>query len=432
MSNNNNSLFVALLVLAIILFILLLACVGLLIHKRIKSKHKDDDSIACNKQIEKYKELRNKLKQKLAQQANFDSAKAETELKNIIDEELNEYRNDKLVDLQKQIEEKKDRLLKETILDTMQPLHLKIINESSVSYIPIEDRIKPLFIGKKGQNIKRINELTGCNVSVDRTNPYIEISCPNPVDRNLTINIINHLIKSQAFDMTAIDNVYKKEKNLMSKDLYLTGKQYIEKLNIEVADTSIYEYIGRLKYRWSFSQNVLEHCYETALICQGLAQEFNLDPQLAKMCGFFHDIGKSIDYEKLYNHIDSGIKIAKQCNLPQEVINCILKHHRTNCYEDYVLLVRTADAWSAARTGARHMPVSNDEKTISIIEQKCKNIHGITNLKVTKNDNDILISFIPKYKNQKLYLQLKYQIVKAIKKDVRLNKLNVQFVDEII
>ena len=272
MTNNISSLSMTLLVLVIILLLIIIAGVCLIIYKRKKTRHhKDDDNYNCeviDKEINKYKQLRKQLKQKLADSKNFDSDKKQQELQKIIDEEIVEYRNDQLLKVEQQIEQHKNEILKRTILCSMQPLHLKVINESSVAYVPIEDRIKALLIGKKGQNIKRLNELTGCNVAIDRVSPYVEVSCPNPVDRTLAVNIINHLIKSQAFDITAINNVYNKEKRLLTKSFYETGKEYIKKLNISVANDSIYEYVGRLKFRWSFSQNVLDHCYETALICE--------------------------------------------------------------------------------------------------------------------------------------------------------------------
>jgi ribonuclease Y len=131
----------------------------------------------------------------------------------------------------------------------MQPLHLQIINESSVCYIPIDDKIKPLIIGKKGRNIKCLNELSGCNINVNRTDQYIEISCPNPFDRSIAINTIKHMIKSEAFDINAIKNIYKKEKDLIITDCIACGKKYLSMLNIDNKNDELCNYIGRLKYR---------------------------------------------------------------------------------------------------------------------------------------------------------------------------------------
>jgi len=432
MNNNNNSLSIALLVLLIILCIILFASAGLFIYKRIISKHKNkNDSNPLDKEIKKLKETRQAYKQKLAS-VGVDTEKDLLGAKEVVDAEIEDYKNERILAVNQDIEKHKNEILRKTILNSMQPLHLKLINESSVVYIPVDEKVKPLIIGKKGQNIKKLNELTYCNINIDKNSPYIEISSNNPIDRTIAINTINHLIKSEAFDLIAISNVFKKETNLIRSECIKTGKEYLNALNIQQCSQDLCEYVGRLKFRWSFSQNVLQHCYEVALICEQLAKDFNLDPQIAKECGFFHDVGKAIDYESKYNHIDSGIKIAKECNLNKEIVNVILKHHRTNCNEDYVLLVRCADAWSAARIGARHYPHSSDDKTITIIEQKIKSIEGIASYKINVVDNAINILLIPKFKNKQVYEQLKFKVFRAIKKDVRVNKLHVQFLDEII
>lgn len=387
---------------------------------------------ALEKEIRKYKKLRKEYKQKLVNANYKDNLKAQEDLKQILEQELKEYRDDQLVKLDHDIKKYKDDLLKKTILETMQPIHLKVINESSVAYIPITEETKPFIIGKKGATIKKLSDVTNCNISVERDSPFIEVSCPNPVDRTLAINTIKHLIKSEAFDFNAIYNVYKKEKKLLEAECFKTGKEYLDKLNIQVPNNSVCEYIGRLKYRWSFSQNVLEHCYEVALICEQLAIKLGLDPNVAKRVGFFHDIGKSIDYEKRYDHVSSGIKIAKECDLPEDVIDGILKHHRSNCNDDYILLVRCADAWSAARTGARHVPNSDAKQTTKIIEDKLKQIPNVLSVSVALENEVLKVIFVPSIPSKKKYLAIKYEIVQAIKKDRRFNKYRVEFSDDLI
>lgn len=436
MLNNSNNFEpnIGLIIAIAILAALVVACLVVLIISIIKNrKLKTNPEDRLQQTIEYYQHARNKYKNKLAEINKVDTNKQLNELKNVLNKELDDYRKDQIVKIDNQIQLHKNEILKKIILDDMQSLHLKVINDSSIYYLPIKDETKPLIIGKKGQNIKYLNEITGCNISVGRDSNYVEISCPNPIDRTLAVNTINHLIKSEAFDTIAIANVYKKEKNLLKQECINTGKEYLKKLNIEVKNNNIYEYVGRLKYRWSFSQNVLEHCYEVALICERLAKQFNLDSNIAKECGFFHDIGKSYDYEKHYDHVDTGIKLSKQLELRPEVCNVILKHHRNNCMEDYVLLVRCADAWSAARTGARHFPAvnGNEQNTIKIVEEKCKKIKGILSFKAIIENKDLKIMFIPLVNTKKEYLNIKYLITKSIKKDARLNKFKLLFVEEL-
>lgn len=438
MPTNLSSSDLTLLILCIVLTMIIIGCAAFIIVLRVKKikKHKQPNQMVedyryepLDKEIKRYKKLQEQYKKKLIDQEYLDHDKSLNDLKVILDAELQEYKAQELFKINNEIQKHKDELLRHTLLNTMQPLHLKIINESSVHYLPINDKNKPLLIGKKGQNIKRLNEITNCNINVDRDSKYVEISSPNPYEKQIAINTINHLIKSQAFDTTAIENVYKKEKRLIEKECYETGKKYLGILNIKVENQQLFEYVGRLKYRWSFSQNVLQHCYETALICEALATDLGLDPQTAKEVGFFHDIGKALDYERRYDHIDTGVKIAKECQLPHEVVNGILKHHRTNCNDDYVLLVRCADAWSAARKGARHVPSANEANTIKIIESKIKNLKGILSFKVDINNHNINVVFVPTIPSKSNYGTIKYNIIKAIKSDVRLNKFHVTIHD---
>lgn len=434
MTTNLSSSELTLLIISIFLMVIIICCAALIIYLRIKKNklHKQVDKLdefryePLDKEIRRYQKLQEQYKKKLLDQDYLDHDKTLNDMKVILDDELNEYKKQQLLKIDEDIAKHKNELLRHTLLNVMQPLHLKIINESSVHYLPINDKYKPLLIGKKGRNIKYLNEITNCNINVDKNSEYVEISCPNPLDKQIAINTINHMIKSEAFDLVAIENVYKKETKLIQKECLETGKKYLIKLNINYNDPLLFEYVGRLKYRWSFSQNVLEHCYEVALICEALAKQLGLDPQIAKEAGFFHDIGKCIDYEGKYDHINTGVRIGKECNLPTEVVNAILKHHRSNCNEDYVLLVRCADAWSAARKGARHVPSKNDEQIIKMVEAKIKKIKGIISFKVEVEDDKIKVIFVPTIPDKKNYLDKKYEIIKAIKKDVRLNKHYVQ------
>lgn len=434
MTTNLSSSNLTLLIICIILMVIIIGCAAIIIYLRIRKNKHSKQSLAIddyryeplNKEIGRYKKIRDQYKKKLIEQDYLDHDKTLNDMKVILDAELDEYKNEQLVKINKEVNQRKNDLLKHLLLNVMQPLHLKVINESSTHYLPIEEKYKPLLIGKKGRNIRKLNEITNCNINVEKDSAYVEISSPNPLDKQIAINTIKHLLKSEAFDLNAIDNVYKKETRLIAKECYETGKKYLGNLNIKIDNPDLFEYVGRLKYRWSFNQNVLQHCYEVALICEHLAKDLGLDPQVAKEVGFFHDIGKCMDYESRYNHIDTGLKIAKECKLPHEVVNGILKHHRTNCNDDYVLLVRCADAWSAARTGARHVPSKNDEQLIQMVETKIKKIKGIISFKVEIDGNDIKIVFVPTIPDKKNYLAKKYEIIHAIKKDVRLNKHYIQ------
>ncbi|MCQ2956956.1 MAG: KH domain-containing protein [Mycoplasmoidaceae bacterium] len=257
MTNNLSSSDLTLLIVTIVLCVIIVACAGIIIYLRIGRKNKkqsqyeiDDYRLEpLNKEIRRYKKLQEQYKNKLIDQDYLDHDKSLHDMQVILDDELEQYKKEQLMKIDQEINQHKNDLLKQMLLNTMQPLHLKVINEASVHYLPIADKYKPLIIGKKGRSIKKLNEITNCNINVDKDSPYVEISCPNPLEKQIAINTINHLIKSEAFDVYAIDNIYKKECRLMEKECYETGKSYLGILNIPVSNNEIYGYIGRLKYR---------------------------------------------------------------------------------------------------------------------------------------------------------------------------------------
>ncbi|MCQ2747946.1 MAG: KH domain-containing protein [Mycoplasmoidaceae bacterium] len=244
---------ILIIVCSVLAALLICACTVIIVFclKRKKQQHKIDEFryAPLDNEIKRYKKQREKYKNKLKNQdfVNYDVAL--NDMKVILDQELDEYKRDRLLSINQQINHDKNEILRDVILNSMQPLHLKIINESSVYYLPIDEKFKPLLIGKKGANIKKLNEITNCNNNVERDSKYIEISSPNPYSKQLAINTINHLLKSEAFDLNAIENVYKKETKVMRMNCIEIGKKYLDNLNINVGNSAIYEYVGRLRYR---------------------------------------------------------------------------------------------------------------------------------------------------------------------------------------
>ena len=214
---------------------------------------------------------------------------------------------------------------RQIILETIDNNVLNVVNETSTASIKIDEEIKAKFIGVKGKNMDWFKTVTKTNAKIEPNQPFITISSTNSIRRHLAICTLRHMIKSKAFDQKAISNIFKKEQKNQEKSFYHIGKDYIvNKLKFHEINPKVYEHVGRLQYRTSYSQNVLEHCYECAILAEKMAHQLSLDPYRAKISAFFHDLGKSRDQEDgSYNHIKDGEEIAKECNLPSYVIEVL-------------------------------------------------------------------------------------------------------------
>ena len=331
------------------------------------------------------------------------------------------------MEIDHQINQHKNDMAKTIILNAIESNCLKVTNETSTGYILLDDEnIKAKFIGKKGRNINFFKKTTKVDVMIEKE-PYISLSCPNPIRKQIAINTIKHMIKSNAFDEKAIANIYKKEKAKLLISLDDIGEQYVNKLKFKKIDENLYSYIGRLQYRSSYSQNVLEHCYETAIIARKIAKQLKLNEELATMCGFFHDIGKSIDYDLDYDHVAQGIELAKKYHLPKEVITAIAHHHDQIFPNHYVIITKISDTISAGRKGARTISEIGF-KQAKIAESICKKNIFVRGVYTISGTNFLKIIVIPKRNYYNRLAELRFDLLNALKKNKNFIENNVEII----
>ncbi len=220
-----------------------------------------------------------------------------------------------------------EEVAKSKIIDAMEEVVTDVINQTKTD-IEISDDLVGRFIGKDGMNIKTIEKITECQVSIVDKN-LIRVSSFNSLRKELCIRLINKLIKAKTFDRNRIEKNFESLCSEMNEELKDIGKKTLVELGIHNVNPGLYKYIGRLKYRTSYSQNVLSHSIESAKLAASIGQALELDSQICKECAFFHDVGKSVDYEQDGNHVKSGIELAKKYGLNKYIINAImnlLKH----------------------------------------------------------------------------------------------------------
>ncbi|MGL4948623.1 MAG: HDIG domain-containing metalloprotein [Mycoplasma sp.] len=258
--------------------------------------------------------------------------------------------------LRQELIEESNIIAADILIDAMNRIPGPYIKENTISSIKIEDdQMKGKIIGKNGRNKKVFETLTGVDLVIDKETPFINLSCHNPLRREIATIVLTELIASKVIEPAKIETIFEAKTISFEKNLYDTGKEVIENmLNIYDLPNELYPYIGRMKYRSSYGQNSLEHSIECARMADLISTELMIDRDMAVKCAFLHDIGKSNDYEVNESHIDSGLKIANRLGLHPNIINAIASHH-DNVISDnlYSEITKIVDTCSAARPGAR-------------------------------------------------------------------------------
>lgn len=244
--------------------------------------------------------------------------------------------------------------------------------------IPSED-MKGRIIGKEGRNIKTIEHLTGCELIIDDTPGLITISGFSPVRRQVAKRALEILIKDGRIQPAKIEDAVKEAKNDLAKDMKKAGEDALYELGIPVPsiDPKLVSILGRLKYRTSYGQNVLQHSIEVARISGMIGEELGLDPFPLKKGGLFHDIGKAVDHDMQGAHPQIGYNIMKKFGFPEELCYQSIAHHEDRPRTIEGVIVKAADAISGARPGARRNSVEEYLTRLQNLETTAAGFPGV-------------------------------------------------------
>ena len=323
-------------------------------------------------------------------------------------------------ELENQYKDEADSRAREIIATAIQRCAADHASEVTVSVVPLpNDEMKGRIIGREGRNIRAIETLTGCDLIIDDTPETITLSSFDPVRREVARIALEKLIQDGRIHPARIEEMVAKAQKEVNATIKAEGERAVFETNIHGLHPELIKLLGRMKYRTSYGQNVLNHSIEVSHIAGLLASELGVDVATAKRAGLLHDIGKAIDHEVEGSHVTIGVNIARKYKESEEVIHAIAAH--PNDVEPHTVvacLVQAADAISAARPGARRENIENYVKRLEKLEEVTKSFPGIANCFAIQAGREIRIMVKPEEVSEDQMVLLARDIAKKLEDEL--------------
>ena len=287
----------------------------------------------------------------------------------------------------------------------------------TVLHIP-NDELKGRIIGREGRNIRAFEQLTGCDIIVDDTPEAVIISGFDPFSREVAMIALERLLADGRFHPARIEEVVEKVKQELEEEMIKVGENTLLELGIHNVHREIVRLVGKMKYRSSYGQNVLQHSIEVAYLAAIMASELGLDSHLAKRAGLFHDIGKVVDKQE-GPHALIGYEILNRYGEHPIVVNAVGSHHEDIPMESPIAaIVQAADAISGARPGARRESVEGYVRRLQKLEEIAKSFEGVAKTYAIQAGREVRVIVEPDKVDDNLADQLSRDIAAKIQEEM--------------
>lgn len=372
--------------------------------------------------VEKEKELDSIIEQaksKIEEIAGMTQEAAKAELVNMIEDEARHEAAKRLKLIEDELHEQAEKRAKDIIALAIQKYAGEYASEKTVSVVSLpSDEMKGRIIGREGRNIRSIEARTGVDIIIDDTPETVVISSLNPIRREIARVALDRLIADGRIHPARIEEVVSEVETEIEREIQKAGEEAVFDIGAHNMHPELVKLVGKLKYRTSFSQNILSHSLEVAFICGVIAGELGINVKLAKRAGLLHDIGKALDHEIEGSHVEIGEEVVRKYGEPHEIIEAVAKYHDPNPQSILAVLVQAADAVSAARPGARREMYETYVKRIEDIERIAGSFRGVEKCYAIQAGREVRVVVESTKVNDEEAVLLSNEIAKKIEREV--------------
>ena len=354
------------------------------LDKKIENLEKKEEALAEKIKSAESKEaeidsLKRSQLDMLERISGFTKEQAKDYLLSALEEDLTHEKAVKIMEYEQKTKDESETIAREIIATAIQRCAADHSAEATVSVVTLpNDEMKGRIIGREGRNIRTLETITGVDLIIDDTPEAITVSCFDPVRREIARKTLEKLIADGRVHPARIEELYEKSRKEVEHTIKQTGERAAIDAGVNGIHPELIRQLGKLKYRTSYGQNVLNHSLEVSYIAGLMAAELGADVKTAKRAGLLHDIGKALDHEMEGSHIELGVEYAKKYKENEQVVHAIQAHHGDVEAKTVVAcLVQAADAISAARPGARRENLQNYIKRLEKLEEISNSFDGV-------------------------------------------------------
>ena len=395
------------------------------LDRKTEALEKREESLAqkhaaIDKENEEIKVIKRSQTEMLERISGFTAEEAKAYLIAQVEAEVTHETALKIKEVESRMKEECEARAREVVAQAIQRCAADQVAEMTVSVVPLpNDEMKGRIIGREGRNIRTLETMTGVDLIIDDTPEAITVSCFDPVRREIARIALEKLIQDGRIHPTHIEEMVEKARREVENTIKAEGERAVFECGVRNLHPELVKMLGRLHYRTSYGQNVLQHSIEVSHIAGMMASELGADVQAAKRAGLLHDLGKAVDHELEGTHVSLGVEFARKYKEREDIIHAIEAHHNDVEPRTVVAcLVQAADAISAARPGARRENLENYIKRLEQLETITGSYPGVDKAYAIQAGREVRVMVRPEQVSEDQMVILARDLAKKIEEEM--------------